>query len=89
MIKELWNFLRYSWQTIEGWAKLLIFTVILQISAVFFAAPWNTIIQGTAWMIMVFMVVTFWTREYLIPKWHKYKQHRNHLLTTIKHSEHD
>ena len=81
MIKELWNFLRYSWQTIEGWVKLLIFTVILQISAVFFAAPWNTIIQGTAWMIMLFMIVIFWTREYLIPKWHKYKQHRNHLLT--------
>jgi len=89
MIKELWNFLRYSWQTIKGWVKLLIFTVILQISAVFFAAPWNTIIQGTAWMIMLFMIVIFWTREYLIPKWHKYKQHRNHLLTTIKHSEHD
>ena len=89
MIKELWNFLRSSWQTIEGWVKLLIFTVILQISAVFFAAPWNTIIQGTAWMIMLFMIVIFWTREYLIPKWHKYKQHRNHLLTTIKHSEHD
>ncbi len=89
MIRELWNFLDYSWHTIEAWAKLLIFTVILQISALFFSAPYNTIIQGTAWTIMLLMVIVFWVREFLLPKWYKYKQHRNHLLTTIKHSTHD
>lgn len=89
MIRELWNFLAYSWQTLEVWAKLLIFTVLLHIAAVFVSEDLGRILQLSAWMIITVMALTFWIKQHVIPKWHKYKQHRNHLLTTIKHSNHD
>ena len=85
-MKEIAGFLRYCWHGLDTWARLLILSVILNLSAVFVPDSMRLYLQITAWTIIfsLFFKVAVW--DGILDKWAKYKNHRNQLLTTIKDS---
>jgi hypothetical protein len=85
-MKEIARFLSYCWHGLDTWARLLILSVLLNISAVFVPEPTRLILQIAAWTIIfsLFFKLAVW--DWFLDKWAKYKNHRNQLLTTIKDS---
>lgn len=88
-MKEFARFLHWCWLGLDTWARLLVFSVALNIAAVFVPEPVRLCLQIAAWSIIgsLFFKIIVW--DWFLDKWNKYKNHRNHLLTTIKDSSHD
>ena len=85
-MKEIAGFLRYCWSSLDTWARLLILSVILNISAVFVPEPTRLLLQIAAWGIIFSLLFKIAVWDWFLDKWTKYKNHRNQLLTTIKDS---
>lgn len=85
-MKEITGFLRWCWRGLDTWARLLIVSLILNISAVFVPEHVRLYLQIAAWTIIgsLFFKILVW--DWFLDKWAKYKQDRNQLLTTIKDS---
>jgi hypothetical protein len=85
-MKEIARFLNYCWHGLDAWARLLILSVMLNISALFVPEPVRLGLQIAAWSIIfsLFFKIAVW--DWFLDKWNKYKNHRNQLLTTIKDS---
>ena len=85
-MKEIGRFLSYCWSSLDTWARLLVFSVLLNIAAVFVPESMRLVLQITAWTIIfsLFFKIAVW--DWFLDKWAKYKNHRNQLLTTIKDS---
>jgi len=85
-LKELARFLRYCWSSLDTWARLLILSVMLNLSAVFVPEPTRLLLQIAAWGIIFSLLFKIAVWDWFLDKWTKYKNHRNQLLTTIKDS---
>ena len=85
-MKEITRFLSYCWGSMDTWSRLLVLSVLLNISAVFVPEPVRLYLQVAGWSIIfsLFFKVAVW--DWFLDKWTKYKNHRNELLTTIKDS---
>lgn len=85
-MKEIAGFLRWCWQGLDTWARLLIVSLLLNITAVFVPEPMRLYLQIAAWTIIGSMFFKILVWDWFLDKWTKYKQDRNQLLTTIKDS---
>lgn len=85
-LKEIAGFIRYCWGNLDTWARLLILSVILNLSAVFVPEPLRLPLQIAAWGIIFSLLFKIAVWDWFLDKWTKYKNHRNQLLTTIKDS---
>lgn len=81
------NFVIYCWKSWEFWQKALIINIVLQAACWLFAEPYRTYISGVGWTLLIGVFFNWWWKDLLLPKWQKYKEHKNQLLTTIKESE--
>jgi hypothetical protein len=85
-MKEIARFLSYCWHGLDTWARLLILSVMLNISALFVPEPVRLGLQIAAWSIIFSLLFKIAVWDWFLDKWNKYKNHRNQLLTTIKDS---
>lgn len=85
--KNIIEFLTYCWKSWELWQKLIILSLILNFSSYLFPSPWGNYMNLLGLSILAGMMLTFWFHHMLLPKWNKYKEERNQLLTTIKESD--
>ena len=85
-MKNLLDFLSYCWSSWELWQKVIIFSLILNVSSIFVPSPWGLYMTYVGWSILAVVVIKDIWFAMVLEKWAKYKNHRNELLTTIKDS---
>lgn len=87
-MKEILNFVVYTWKSWELWQKVLVANIVLQASSWMFPVQYQPWVSGLGWTLLLAVFASWWYKDMLLPKWQAYKQHRNSLLKTIKDSEH-
>lgn len=85
-MKEVIGFIKYSWNSWENWQKAIIFSLVLNVGSVVVPMPYALWMTIVGWSLMLGYFAYWWVTSMLLPKWTKYKEHRNQLLTTIKES---
>lgn len=85
-MKEILNFINWTWRGWESWQKAIVVSFVLNISSIFVTLPWGLYMAYVGWSIIVIVVIKDIWLPMVLEKWHKYKNHRNQLLTTIKDS---
>jgi hypothetical protein len=85
-MNNILNFLRYCWSSWELWQRAIILSLILNVSSIFVPSPWGLYMTYVGWSVLILVVIKDIWFPTIREKWAKYKDHRNHLLTTIKDS---
>jgi hypothetical protein len=87
-MKEQFGFVRWLFSGLELWQWVLVSSLILNVGSLFAigtetASKMNLI--GMTLMLIVFF--KWFVLDPLTASWARYKEQRNHLLTTIKDSD--
>lgn len=85
--KLIVGFFLYCWQSWAGWQKMIILSFVCGMGSVVAPYPLDKYLAVTNLSIIAVLAVIFWIQSMLLPKWTKYKEDRNQLLTTIKDSD--
>lgn len=85
--KNVIEFLTYCWKSWELWQKMIILSLVLNFGSYLLPKPWGSYVNLLGLGILAVLMLTFWFRHMLLPKWNKYKEERNQLLTTIRESD--
>lgn len=85
--KLIIGFFVYCWQSWAGWQKMIIVSFICGIGSVMAPYPIDKYLAATNLTIIAVLALLFWINSMLLPKWAKYKEERNQLLTTIRDSD--
>lgn len=86
-MKTIFLFLSYCWRSWELWQKLIVLSFVANIGSVAAPEPVNRYLALAGMGIIAGMAIFFWVHSMVLPKWTKYKEERNQLLTTIKDSD--
>lgn len=85
--KNVFEFLTYCWRSWELWQKMIILSLVLNFGSYLLPKPWGYYVNLLGLGILAVLMLTFWFNHMLLPKWNKYKEERNQLLTTIRESD--
>ena len=86
-MKEMWGFVCWGWKNFQSWQKMFIFAMFLQ------GVGWTLGGEYGQYPVVLGIAIVFgylfkWAVVDTVQNsWHKYKQHRNQLFSTIKESD--
>ena len=86
-MKEFFKFLQWRWKTWQTWQSLFVLAMLLQIVALFIPVMICQAIWILGFSVPAFFLIKWFIWETAKESWHKYKEDRNQLLTTIKDSD--
>jgi len=86
-MKELFGFLKWTWQSWQVWQKMFILAMFLQGLGWGMGGDYGIWVTGVGVAIVFGFMIKWFVLERIQENWTKYKQHRNSLLTTIKTSD--
>ena len=89
MIKELYNFLIWKWQSFQTWQKMFLAAMAIQTLGWFVPGTIGMILAGLGIAVVFGYMLKWFVWDELRNSWAKYKAERNSLLTTIKNSDHE
>ncbi len=89
-MKEIWNYIHWSWVGFQTWQKMFVFAMLLQITGWIIALTYSDVglwISHIGLVIVLGYIFKWFIFDNVKDSWNKYKQERNKLLTTIKESD--
>lgn len=86
-MKEFIGWVSWTWRNWEPWQKLFMFAMFLQGLGWGMGGDYGWYVTITGMAIVLGYFLKWFVYDSMKASWSKYKEHRNELLTTIKHSE--
>ncbi len=86
-MKEFLGWLAWTWRNWEPWQKMFMFAMFLQGAGWGLGGDYGLYVTGLGMIIVMGYILKWFVWDSAKASWAKYKEHRNELLTTIKHSE--
>jgi len=86
-MKEFIGWLGWTWRNWEPWQKMFMFAMFLQGVGWGIGGDYGIYVTGVGMIVIMGYIFKWFVYDSMKASWNKYKEHRNELLTTIKHSE--